>query len=792
MALTQISTKGIKDGTITNLDINASAAIAGTKINPDFGSQDITTTGIIPATHINIAGVTTSAARDIIFSTNNDGSARTVAVDSTAGKFSYNPSENRLFVDNINMPDNGRLNLGDGTGTAGDLQIYFDGIGAVIKNTTGNLFVQSIGDVKLRTNDSELAVNCIVNSAVELYHNSTSGSPSKKLETTTDGIKVTGNIDLSAEFNMTEGSDAQRFFDAAVGTSALTFRGCTGGDANHEEMARFFRGGGCELNHAGNKRLETTSIGISVTGGITSSSTGNAFLILDSGTSSEAGNQVSFIDFKIDGTLKGNIAINEAVSGTPLEINSSGAGATKLYDAGSEKLSTTSSGIEVTGSVTATSDIVLSGELNMTTDGNKNRFIDCSLADNQALFVRATTNGDANHEDMALFHRNLGVDLFFDGQRKFKTISTGARIENTGTANRLGTGAGSAADLLQLHQEDASNATTYDFMNYRFTNGSTHASSEMRFRRHVDVTDQGYFGLRDQALTFGYGNSELMRLTGGGSLGIGLESPSYKLHVKSGNVDQTARFDNSKTGDNNINYIGVGLNSGTTGVALFGHTGHSTASSQAAWFGLGGDAVDAGVGVKVFRGGGVFMAAQLNIGNNNTPNVQARISTSSPQFGAFLETTGNTAANGIPLIVNRQVDNGVMIEFKQANGVVATIHRNSSNQMVYGGTSDYRLKENNVVISDSLTKVKSLKPYEFNWKDLPDTKVLGFFAHELQEVVPQAVTGTKDEMYEDDDTKPKYQNVDNSHIVPLLVAAVQELTTKTEALETEVAALKAS
>ena len=47
-------------------------------------------------------------------------------------------------------------------------------------------------------------------------------------------------------------------------------------------------------------------------------------------------------------------------------------------------------------------------------------------------------------------------------------------------------------------------------------------------------------------------------------------------------------------------------------------------------------------------------------------------------------------------------------------------------------------------------------------------------------------------MYEDDDTKPKYQNVDNSHIVPLLVAAVQELTTKTEALETEVAALKAS
>ena len=45
MALTQISTKGLKDGTILNADISASAAIAGTKISPDFGSQNITTTG---------------------------------------------------------------------------------------------------------------------------------------------------------------------------------------------------------------------------------------------------------------------------------------------------------------------------------------------------------------------------------------------------------------------------------------------------------------------------------------------------------------------------------------------------------------------------------------------------------------------------------------------------------------------------------------------------------------------------------------------------------------------------
>jgi hypothetical protein len=288
-------------------------------------------------------------------------------------------------------------------------------------------------------------------------------------------------------------------------------------------------------------------------------------------------------------------------------------------------------------------------------------------------------------------------------------------------------------------------------------------------------------------------STERMRISSTGAVGIGTTSPNYILHAKGGAVDQTARFDNTKTGDNDINYIGVGLNTTTTGSALFGHTGHSTTAFQAAWMGVAGDDVAGGTGVKAFKGGTIQMNGVLNIGNNNQPRFSgARIATSSGSFGALFETTGNTAANGIPLIVNRQADNGVMIEFKVANNVVATILRNSSNLMVYGGQSDYRLKENNVAISDSLTKVKSLKPYEFNWKDLPDTKVLGFIAHELQEVVPQAVTGTKDEMYEDDDTKPKYQNVDNSHIVPLLVAALQEAISKIETLETKVAALKSA
>ena len=99
----------------------------------------------------------------------------------------------------------------------------------------------------------------------------------------------------------------------------------------------------------------------------------------------------------------------------------------------------------------------------------------------------------------------------------------------------------------------------------------------------------------------------------------------------------------------------------------------------------------------------------------------------------------------------------------------------------YNTSSDYRLKENEVAISDGITRLKQLKPYIFNFKKDPDVKVDGFFAHEVSSVVPIAVTGEKDAVNDDGSIKP--QGIDQSKLVPLLVAAVQELIGKVEALE---------
>jgi hypothetical protein len=103
-------------------------------------------------------------------------------------------------------------------------------------------------------------------------------------------------------------------------------------------------------------------------------------------------------------------------------------------------------------------------------------------------------------------------------------------------------------------------------------------------------------------------------------------------------------------------------------------------------------------------------------------------------------------------------------------------------------SSDYRLKENVVEIPNSLQRLKTLRPVRFNFISEPSRTIDGFLAHEVKEVVPNAVSGEKDEIHEDGSIK--VQALDHSKLVPLLTAALKELNTKVEALEARVAALE--
>jgi hypothetical protein len=128
------------------------------------------------------------------------------------------------------------------------------------------------------------------------------------------------------------------------------------------------------------------------------------------------------------------------------------------------------------------------------------------------------------------------------------------------------------------------------------------------------------------------------------------------------------------------------------------------------------------------------------------------------------------------------------ITFGNGNGIVGSI-TTSGSSTAFNTSSDYRLKENVVLLTGAIDRLQQIPVHRFNFLADPDKTVDGFLAHEAQEIVPECVTGEKDAV--DDDGNPVYQGIDQSKLVPLLTAALQEAIAKIETLEAKVAALEA-
>ena len=141
--------------------------------------------------------------------------------------------------------------------------------------------------------------------------------------------------------------------------------------------------------------------------------------------------------------------------------------------------------------------------------------------------------------------------------------------------------------------------------------------------------------------------------------------------------------------------------------------------------------------------------------------------------------------------------------FQNPAGRQGFINTNASGITIVG-TSDYRVKENINYSIDGINKIKQVKPCTFKFKaDTENLTVHGFIAHELQAVLPEAVTGEKDEVVTQDKIdKGEYeqetlgneihQGVDAGKLIPIITKALQESIDKIETLETKVAALEAA
>jgi hypothetical protein len=306
---------------------------------------------------------------------------------------------------------------------------------------------------------------------------------------------------------------------------------------------------------------------------------------------------------------------------------------------------------------------------------------------------------------------------------------------------------------------------------------------------------------------------------------------------------------NTLEGEANLTYDGSNLGVNIASPTLIAGTGmHLTSSGSDCRLHIS----NATVGNTASDGGYLFMGSDGTLGLLNSENADIRFYTNGTEkmrlrSNGYLGVTG-TAGTGIERrlsVYGSHVSEDGLVWIQTSNGsgddnLVLFFDGNtnncgeitlnaSANTVAYVTSSDYRLKQNATDIADGITRLKQLKPYRFQWKSDPDNTVDGFFAHEAQEIVPEAVTGTKDAMktaenvvvnedgsvecynisqadWEQGKLDGKYasnstweatkevidrQGIDQAKLVPLLTAALKEAITKIETLETEMTALKA-
>ena len=347
----------------------------------------------------------------------------------------------------IDLIDNEKIRLGTGN----DLELYHDGTNSHLNNSTGYLVVGTDSYALKSQNLNEFYIKALKDGAVELYYDN-----AKKLETSSIGVNLTGNLTLDAEINLLGGSDAARFIDSQVGDgNALHLRRITGGDAGHEDMAKFTGGGAVELYYDNSKKFETTSAGVSTTG--TSLHTDNIKITVDNGAFyCGAGDDLGILHDGTDTTITnntGNLLIYSANDfyikhGTEVMFAAKDDGATELYYDGTKKLSTGSGGIIVSGNSYMDDDNKLilgsDNDLQIYHNGYNSKIADVGTG---ALILSGSVvkiENAASNETQAVFTEDAGVDLYHNNSKVFETLGNGVRAQggimfgsDTADANRI-------------------------------------------------------------------------------------------------------------------------------------------------------------------------------------------------------------------------------------------------------------------------------------------------------------------------------------------------------------------
>jgi hypothetical protein len=738
------------DGTIVDADINASAAIAGTKISPSFTS-DITVTNTAPT----ISFVDSNADSDFRIRINdgtfkiqditNSGNARLVidsngkvgiGVTSPTGLLSLQSNNPNIQFNDNDTSNNAEITL-DNT----SLRIESDESNAVDNST---IIFRIDADEKAKIDSSGNLGIGVTSSGARLHvHEGSSSACKIRVTNTTTGTATSDGF----EFGIGSGEEA--FFNMKE-NAPMKF------NTNSIERMRLDSSGRLLIKNSSstNGRLvvEDTSNQISIETGTSGDGrlhighfNNGAFI----GTYGDDGGAADFIRFGThsgDERMRiqsdGKVGIGTNAPGALLHVSALGASDEPTFKVSSEN-----------------------STIFLRTAGSSGSFPTGGGGDDGELLY---LGGDFRL-GVGTASKNL---IFFNGSGYTERM----RIDSSGNI-----GIGTTNPQRLLHQHVASSAANY----HSFTNTTTGSSSTDGLLLGINSSEEAIiWNYENTAMEFATNGTERMRISSSGNVGIGDSNPDQKL-VVSGTGTTILKVENTDDGTAQITLGNVG----SSNLGIKQNNGETA-------FEIGGTEK------MRIRGDGLCIGTTTHSSSGNRLTIQ---STSAENLAHFNKNgTGNKSILSLQhgRATGSTVGNGIIFRNSGGTNVGEIEITNSEARTV--GFSDYRMKENIADITNGINSVKNLAPKTFNYIHDETKKVLtGFIAHEIQSVLPQAVTGDKDAvvtqaLIDSDDVlegevgDPIYQKVCITDLIPTLTAALKEAITKIETLETKVAALEAA
>ena len=643
-------------------------------------------------------------------------------------------------------------------GAGNDLEIYHDGSNSYINDTgTGRLIIKSDYFEVDNAAGTEAMIEAIQDGAVSLYYNA-----SKKFETTSTGVSVTGGATFTDDVTINN-SSPELYFTPAVTKYSWMIAAQENVD-NHFEITPSTTVGGSTFN-APALKINGADNAATFAGEISQiynpGNTG-AFQYLknaNAGSSAYVSKKWQNDDSGFGEIWRNSSTRNSGAGSTVSSFNMYNSAAINFWPGGSLGLTLDASqNATFAGTITSGALSVGSSGTSRFTDTNAfplqlNRGLDVDVFGANGCILGIGSLKGSTYIDGTRISGGIetnGTDGSFIvqtlGGGSYTTALTINSSQNSTFAGKVGIGGSPTAKISILAPFAAATQAAYieqgEFNQIGLQVKNTNAGSSTTGILQVDNSAGTAF-----------------IVNGSGNVGIGTDSPDTLVNIEGSSPILTV--------EDNRTSIGTGTIMGRIDFKQNDDSGSGTGVSGSI-YSISESSTGQGSGLAFSTGIPNSATEKMRITSGGDVQIKSN-PTSSPYEGMIVENL----SNGCRINIGRSTS-AIVLGFYNDNGIVGSISTSGSST-VYTTSSDYRLKED---LQDfaGLDMISKIPVYDFKWKS-DESRSYGVMAHELQEVLPDAVSGQKD--------AEEMQGVDYSKIVPLLVKSIQELKAEVDLLKQE-------